>query len=236
MQLLNDPAGFIIATAYLLPALLLGFVLHEMAHAYVAVAQGDDTPRRDGRLSPDPRRHLDPIGLVMVILLHFGYAKPVRITPSRFKNEYSHLMVALAGPVTNLVIAGLASIPLHLMASRSLFGLFFGMPCPTGGNPADILQAELFYIYSLNLFLFVFNLLPVPPLDGFEMLATALRRNNPRLLFQIETNRQMIVMGFFLVAFVLPSLGLPNILFIFIRAVVTPIASLLGVPIQFPCG
>lgn len=240
MLFFGDPQTFIIGTLFLIPALILGFTLHEMAHAYVAVAQGDLTPKVDGRLSPDPRRHIDAYGLLMVILLRFGYAKPVMINPARLRGEASRLLVALAGPFTNLAIAVAASVPLRLLEQPSLLGAFgWDYRCTLPASPLQLLTAELFYIYVLNLYLMVFNLLPVPPLDGFEMIRTALARRNPRLLWQIESNRQAILLGFFVIAFAFPLIGLPNVVFVLINAIVTPVANLLGIPIPVPafvCG
>jgi len=93
----GDPATFLLRVLFLVPALLLGFVLHEFAHAAVALSQGDPTPKNQGRLSLDPRRHLDPVGVLMVLFVGIGYARPVQINPSRLRTEFSRLLVALAG-------------------------------------------------------------------------------------------------------------------------------------------
>src|SRR5207245_4060068 len=84
----GDPIQFIIAAIFLIPGLVLGLVLHEAAHAAVAVARGDQTPRLDGRLSLNPSHHLDPLGTIAVLLVHFGWAKPVRINPSRMRHRF----------------------------------------------------------------------------------------------------------------------------------------------------
>jgi len=227
----GDPNIILLRIAFLVPALLLGFVLHEMAHAYVAVALGDDTPRRQGRLSPDPRRHLDPLGTIMVLLIGVGYAKPVQINPSALRTTTNKLAVALAGPLTNLAVAVLVSIPLKLMASTTLGGQTWPVACSLSAPPAAVLTTELFYIYSLNLLLAVFNLLPIPPLDGFELVRAVLRSRNPRLLFQIEMNRQGILLLFFVAV-----LFLPGILFGILNLVLNPLTSLLGVPLVRACG
>ncbi|MHB8509542.1 MAG: site-2 protease family protein [Candidatus Dormibacteria bacterium] len=229
MRVLSNPQAFLIGTLFLLPALVLGFVLHEMAHAYVAVAQGDDTPRYDGRLSPDPRHHLEPIGLLMVLIIGFGYAKPVRINPSRMRGEFSQLLVALAGPLTNLVIAAAVSVPLRFITAGDPLGALF-TPCDLGAGPAAILHIELLYIYSLNLLLFIFNLLPIPPLDGFQLVRALLRKSNPRLLFQIEANQQFIALGFFALLFYTGILG-PVL-----RVVLGPLVAIFGVGVGYPCG
>ena len=111
-MLFGDPQQFIITSLFLIPGLLLGLVLHEYAHARVAVARGDETPRIDGRLSLDPSHHLDPLGTIAIFLIHFGWAKPVRINPGRMRHRFDPALVALAGPLTNLLIAVALSIPL----------------------------------------------------------------------------------------------------------------------------
>jgi Zn-dependent protease len=231
---LGDPVIVFIRVIFLIPALLIGFTLHEYAHALVAVRQGDPTPRNQGRLSLDPRRHLHPLGTIMVVLSGVGFAKPVMVNPRNFKNERSALMVALAGPAANLLIAVAASLALKVVADAT--ALQPGRPnfftaCSLTTSPLEVLKSELYFIYTLNLYLMVFNLLPVPPLDGFEILRTTLRKTNPRLLYQVESNRDSIILVVVLIALVAASL-----LFFVMGLVVNPIATLLGVPAGFPCG
>lgn len=237
----GDPVQFLLRLVFLVPALFLGFVLHEFAHAAVAVSQGDPTPRHQGRLSLDPRRHLDPVGIVLVLFVGIGYAKPVQINPSRLRGEFSRLMVALAGPAANLAIAVVASLALKIIESNQVV---FGLPpftafCSVSLSPIEVLKTALLYIYTLNLFLMLFNLIPIPPLDGFELIRTALRRNNPRLLFQIEMNRQQIFFAFIAIFFLLPAL-VPAFDFLsffrIMQLILQPLVLLLGVPLRLPCG
>jgi Zn-dependent protease len=237
----GDPANLLPRLVFFVPALLLGFVLHEMAHAYVAVSQGDQTPRIDGRLSPDPRRHIDPVGLILILIVGFGYARPVSINPSRMRGQYSRLLVALAGPATNLALALVASVFIKLLGfgavATTTGGMFFQPPpCSLTSTPAAVLATELLYIYTLNLFLMIFNLIPIPPLDGFELIRTPLRRTNPRLLYNIEMNQQGIFFAFILVAFLVPSFIpiFPGFLTL-VSFLLTPLTTLLGVPLSFPC-
>lgn len=239
--MIGDPVFFLLRLLFLVPALFLGLVLHELAHAVVAVSQGDPTPRNQGRLSLDPRRHIDPVGLVLVLFVGIGYARPVQINPNRLRGEFSRLLVALAGPATNLLIAVLASVVLKLIAnSQAVLGLpNFDAFCSISSTPLDVAKTALFYIYTLNLFLMLFNLVPIPPLDGFELIRTALRRNNPKLLFQVETNSQQIFFVFLIVFFLLPSF-VPAFGFLsFFRVMIfilTPLINLLGVPLMLPCN
>lgn len=229
-----DPRTFIPRLIFLVPALLIGFTLHEFAHALVAVRLGDPTPRNQGRLSLDPRRHLHPFGTIMVLLAGIGFAKPVMINPRNLRGEMGQLIVSLAGPAANLAIAILASVALKVVAQTTAAPgsppNFFTV-CSLTSSPIEVLKAELFVIYTLNLYLMIFNLLPIPPLDGFEIIRTTLRRRNPRLLYQIDSNRDSIVMVFVLVALVASS-----VIFLLLNLVVNPIATILGVPLGFPCG
>lgn len=231
-MLRGDPHTLVLRLLFFIPALAIGFTLHEAAHALVATVQGDPTPKNQGRLSLNPIRHVDPLGLIMILLIGVGYAKPVQINPSKFRSQWSHLLVALAGPAANLAIAVAVSIPLKVMAGTTglLGGPDFSAPCSLTAPPLDVLKTELFFIYTLNLFLMVFNLLPIPPLDGFELVRSVLRRSNPGLLFRIESNRQQIYLVVLLV-----FLFAPQILFFVIDFIVNPVATVLGVPLNYPC-
>src|SRR5258708_7192382 len=236
----GDPVAFLLRVLFLVPALLLGFVLHEFSHAAVALSQGDPTPRNQGRLSLDPRRHLDPVGALMVLFVGIGYARPVQINPSRLRTEFSRLLVALAGPAANLAIALVASLALKLIiGSQAVLGSPIFAFCSISTSPLEIAKTALFYIYTINLSLMLFTLVRIPPLDGFELIRTPLRRNNPRLLFQIEMNSQQLFFGFLLVFFLLPVF-VPTFSFLsFFRimaVILNPLVTVLGVPLQLPCG
>jgi Zn-dependent protease len=220
---ISDPLRFVVSTLYLLPAILVGLVLHELAHAYVAVARGDPTPRLDGRLSLNPARHLDPLGTIMLILFRFGYARPVRVNPLRLRGPFDMALVALAGPLANLLIAVIVSFPLKiLIAQRQLPGCFEALGgarvcIPSlSSDPLTILVHLLVGIFYLNIVLMVFNLLPIPPLDGYN-LVKALAGPGSRAFF-IRLERQLqIVYAVLLIALFLGGAGL------LFRYVITPI-------------
>lgn len=134
--------------------------VHEFAHAFVATKLGDQTPRLSGRLTLNPMAHIDPIGAIMIMLVGFGYAKPVQVNPRNFKNPKSGMAItALAGPISNILMAFIFIILMHLCAL---------------GNAANIL-VQAFYIFfyfaaSINIGLAIFNLIPIPPLDGSRVL------------------------------------------------------------------
>lgn len=198
-MLFGNPQQFIITSLYLIPGLLLGLVLHEYAHARVAVARGDQTPRLDGRLSLDPSHHLDPLGTIAIFLIKFGWAKPVRINPARMRHRYDPALVALAGPVTNLLIAVALSIPLKVLLGTAPAGTF------EMGPVSSVLFRLLLSAFYLNIVLGIFNILPIPPLDGYNLVATLLRRRFPRFFFQVDANRQVITLVLILVVFFLPQ-------------------------------
>lgn len=173
-NLLSDPVNFLIGKLLTLPAILIALTVHEVCHGFVAYKCGDPTARMTGRLSFNPLRHIDPAGFLLLLFFGFGYAKPVLINPNNFrKPRRDTALVSLAGPLSNLVMAFfgiliywlfyLLAIP-HLLASQAPFLL----------NLADVLNTFFFAFCSINLGLFVFNLIPIPPLDGSKILFSVL--------------------------------------------------------------
>jgi Zn-dependent protease len=167
-----DDIVFRVAT-WLIP-LVVAIVLHEISHGWVANAFGDPTARDLGRLSPNPVRHVDPIGTVVLPLVLavsgapvFGWAKPVPVVAQRMRNPRVHMMiVALAGPGMNLLLAMVAGIVLALVRPEEM---------PRG--PAELfVLMNLFNFIAINLFLAIFNLLPLPPFDGGHVVEGLLPR------------------------------------------------------------
>jgi Zn-dependent protease len=166
------------------PALLIGFAFHEYAHAWVADRLGDPTPRSQGRLTMNPFVHLDFFGTLMALFYRFGWAKPVLTQPHYFKGKQVRgmMLVAIAGPLANLLIAFLATI--GWLLTLVLLGNSSWTPT----------IAQVFYaIVSMNLSLGVFNLLPIPPLDGFSILRWALPRRFSNILNTLETYGMFIL-------------------------------------------
>jgi Zn-dependent protease len=147
--------------------------LHEFAHALIAVKLGDDTPRLQGRLTINPTAHIDPIGAVLIFLFGFGYAKPVSVRMRKFKNpKVGMALVALAGPVCNLIQALISLLIVNgLMAAMKYMVLSLSMLEMI--KPMTYICMFFFFAAQINVNLAVFNLLPVPPLDG-SRIATVL--------------------------------------------------------------
>lgn len=147
---------------YRVPAVIIAISFHECAHAYAAYRCGDPTARNLGRMTLNPVAHFDPVGLVMLLIARFGWAKPVPINTRNFKNpRRDEIIVALAGVATNLLIAFLT------------YGIMFVLQVFTTVE-IDIVYRLLETLFFINLSFFVFNLLPVPPLDGYRVISCIL--------------------------------------------------------------
>lgn len=149
---------------YVLLTLALAFSVHEFAHAYVAYKFGDPTAKNQGRLTLSPFAHLDLLGTLLIFLAGFGWARPVPVNRFYFKNpRLAGILVSVAGPLSNLALAGLGFVIWYAMID---FGIMRALP--------DWFAAgfDLFFqiFISLNAVLFVFNLLPFPPLDGYRII------------------------------------------------------------------
>ena len=226
MPLSGDPTQFLINAIYLIPALLIGLIGHAFAHALVAVARGDQTPRIDGRLSLNPSRHLDPLGTIAIFLIGFGWAKPVRINPYRMHSRFDPALVGLAGPVANLLLAIVLAIPIKLAVRAGTFN--DGSPPWHFSWPPWHL---LYLAFILNVVLAIFNLLPLPPLDGYNVLAALFRRRFGELFFRIDMNRQVIILLFVLVLVVASYVGTQVL-----QVIAQPVADVILKAPPFPLG
>lgn len=181
---------------------VFAFAYHEFGHALVADRLGDMTPRLNGRMTLNPFPHLSLVGMIMLLLIGFGWAvTPINPNQLRGNPRTSHAIVAIAGPASNFVMAVLFAIGLRLLLFWNRSGL------PPGVNQGII--EFLFTLFNigvgLNLFLIAFNLLPIPPLDGFWVLRGVLPIE---LAYQLDALRPYGMLIFLLVIFVLPRVGL----------------------------
>ena len=146
-----------------LPGLIMALALHEYAHAWAAVKMGDFTPKMMGRLTLNPMAHIDPIGLVVLLIARFGWAKPVVINPHNFRDrKKGEILVAVAGPAMNFLLAFLALGVMLLLTKRMQMDMSYG------------LKAVLWLIVVYNINFGIFNLIPLPPLDGSRILMAML--------------------------------------------------------------
>ena len=215
MELLSNP---IIASILMLVILIYSAILHEIAHGYVADRLGDPTARLLGRLTLDPRPHIDPwMSIALPLLLFFtgspvifGGAKPVPVDDFNLRDGDRDLaLVALSGPLTNAIIAGIAAALYHTI------GFFVGN---TFSEPIVVIEFILRLIINLNVLLAIFNLVPIPPLDGSKIFALLLPPHMARTYLSIGN------FGPFLLFFILLSSAFQNVL----RALMSFALSLLG--------
>jgi Zn-dependent protease len=200
-----------------IPALLIGLAFHEYAHAWVADYLGDSTPRSQGRLTINPLVHLDIFGTIMILLYQFGWAKPVQINPNNFRGNplRARMFVSLAGPVMNLLIAFLSMI----IWGISEYFLQDSLWWPH-------LYLVLRSIVTLNIGLGIFNLIPVPPLDGFAVLGGLLPRNLAEKLWALEPYGILILMVLLFTNILSPLSTIRDAIFYFYQIIISRILSL----------
>lgn len=176
------------------PMVLLALICHELAHGYASGKLGDPTPRMSGRMSFNPAAHLDLVGTLLMIFTGFGWAKPVPINPSYYKNSKKGMaLVALAGPLANLLLAAAALV---------VYAIVYIVYYKTGifGGYIEAIAYILFMFAQLNLCFMVFNFIPIPPLDGSRVLGVFLSN---RAYFKLQQYEQYS----FILIIVLSALG-----------------------------
>ncbi|GIW07209.1 MAG: peptidase [Dehalococcoidia bacterium] len=179
--------------------LIVAFTLHELAHAMVAWWLGDPTARNYGRITLNPLAHLDPLGLILILLAGFGWAKPVPFNPYRlrFGPRTGSALVAAAGPAMNLILAFLFAVPIRL----GLIELSGGLPA-SYGDVAGIVEFICMTNVSLNVLLCIFNLLPLAPLDGFRIAVAVTPKDLSDTLLRLEPYGMFILFGLFALGYV----------------------------------
>jgi Zn-dependent protease len=187
-------------------SLIIAFTVHELAHAYVAYKFGDPTAKNEGRLTLNPIAHLDPIGTLLIFIAGFGWARPVPVNRAYFKRpRLAGILVSIAGPLSNLLIAFVGILLWETLIKFDLVqALDFISP------KMDEFMYDLFnMLVSLNVMLFVFNLIPFPPLDGYRILEDLAPENIRSKMISIE----------------------PYGSFIFLFLIITPLGSYIFTPI-----
>ncbi len=174
----------------LIPVVVFALVIHEFSHAWVANKLGDPTARYSGRLTLNPMAHLDPIGTLMILLVGFGYAKPVPVDTRYLSNPRVDMMkIAFAGPAANLLLA------------------FIGGTIIRSGFVGGTILSMIFLFTQINIMLAVFNMIPIPPLDGSQIFSGLMMRKNPELVYKLQTYGPQILLGLIMIGFIFPRIS-----------------------------
>lgn len=159
--------GELLTALLSVPGVIIAMTFHEFAHAFAADKLGDDTPRREGRISLNPLAHIDPIGFVMLLFAGFGWGKPVNVNPRNYNRDISmekaDAIVSVAGPIMNFLLALVFGI--IYMAIFKICGI-----AVLSNTVASIIMQMMLYVITINIGLGVFNLIPLPPLDGSKVI------------------------------------------------------------------
>ncbi|MGN0266335.1 MAG: site-2 protease family protein [Lachnospiraceae bacterium] len=166
---------------YLIPGILFAITLHEFAHGFVSWKLGDLTAKNAGRLTLNPLSHLDPLGAVCMLLFHMGWAKPVPINPWYYKNKkLGIILTSLAGPLMNILTGGISIFVMVWMEMAVRGGIL------AAGNAVNTIYTILYYFSVLSINLAVFNLIPIPPLDGSKILIPFLSSKAQEWFYRYE--------------------------------------------------
>ena len=176
-----------------LPGIILGLTVHEYSHALVAHMCGDSTAKDQGRVSLNPLKHIDPLGFIMLIIAGFGWAKPVQFNEQNLRNPKTDVIkIALAGPLSNAVIAMILSVVFSLLSSA-----YPEYHTPVMSVIFEVLSSAIY----LNWALFIFNLIPLPPLDGSHLLLSQFKKF-PNLYNGLYKYGSLLLFGLIIVSFV----------------------------------
>jgi Zn-dependent protease len=209
LLLRDEPQVFV---AFLI-AVIAGITFHEFSHAAVATLQGDQTARSQGRLTLNPISHLDPLGSIALVLAGFGWGRPVPFSPAQLRSRrFGAAMVGLAGPAANFLLALLAVIALRIV-----------YPSAVSAFDVDFSVILLDMLVTLNVVLGVFNLLPIPPLDGSRLLSLALPPSRQNIVYFLDQYGIFLLLGLLILA--------PNLLTPIFRAITEALYGLVGLPV-----
>jgi Zn-dependent protease len=190
---LNNFVAFVLAALLLVPALLVAIPVHEMGHALAAYFLGDRSVRYFGYLTPNPRRFLDPLGVIAVFVALVGWGRRVPVQPNRISGPTQRVIHELGGPVANLVVAIVLGFAWRLLSRM-------GMASSLDLSPG-LFGAAIYVIVFLNLSIFAFQLLPIPGLDGWAVIEAIFRNRNARFFYDVNSRRQQIWIGCIVVIF-----------------------------------
>jgi Zn-dependent protease len=173
---------YLLMILYLLPAFVIALSFHEAAHAWMANRMGDPTAKNLGRLTLDPTKHIDLVGIISFLIIGFGWAKPVPTNPRNYYNyKKANILVALAGVTTNLILSFVFYFVLFIV--MNVFGV-----------TSQIIITILYYIVMMNIVLCVFNLIPIPPLDGHHLISGLIARRSPKFyMYYMRYGRYLLI-------------------------------------------
>ncbi|SNR87194.1 Zn-dependent protease (includes SpoIVFB) [Anaerovirgula multivorans] len=164
-----------------LPGILIALTVHEFSHAYSAYLLGDTTAKQYGRLTLNPLSHIDIVGFLMLIFFRFGWAKPVPINPNNFSNrKMGYFLVSIAGPLSNVILAIITTLIMAIAIRLQLNVFIYNM---------------LYYAIFINLVLAVFNLFPIPPLDGSKILLAVLPHSMEQKYYQLQKYSYILLLA-----------------------------------------
>jgi len=186
---------FLVAAVMLVPALLIAIPLHEMGHAAAAYLLGDRSVRYFGYFTWNPRRFIDPLGVIAVFIALVGWGKKVPVQPNRINTMGQKVLFELGGPAANLLAALAFGVMLRFLLAA-------GVRVPSIGSPLEIAAYLVYAIWFLNLSIFAFQLLPIPGLDGWDIVEALFRNRNPRFFFNVSARRREIWIGAIVVIFI----------------------------------
>ncbi len=177
--------------------IVMALSVHELAHGYAAYKMGDDTARLAGRLTLNPLAHIDPVGFLMMVLVGYGWAKPVPINTLRFREQRKGLaIVSFAGPLSNLVLAFVSALFCCLLSALGYAPVLYAEFAPL-----NVLAYTLYLFALLNIGLALFNLIPLPPLDGSNILLSFLKPHAAQKYMQIRFYTRYIFLGLMALSF-----------------------------------
>jgi Zn-dependent protease len=215
----NAFVAFVLAALVLVPALLVAIPVHEMGHAAAAYLQGDRSVRYFGYFTLDPRRFLDPLGVIAVFVALVGWGRRVPVQPNRISSVRQRLVHELGGPAANLLVAIALGALLRFLTATGLHSTLDLSP--------GLIASALYAIVFLNLSIFAFQLLPIPGLDGWEVVETLFRSRNPRFFYNAYGRRRDIWVGLFVIFFLFQLFQGANLLALVMSPFYTP-ASLIS--------
>jgi Zn-dependent protease len=179
--------GVLFTKIIMLPGIILGLSLHEFAHAWMSNKLGDPTPERQGRLTVNPMAHIDWVGFLALLLVGFGWGKPVEIDPRYYKHpRRDEFLVAIAGVTMNLIIAVILSFP-----TKALMSLYYR----SGTALIENVFLIFYYAVMINLVLMIFNLIPCPPLDGWNIVTQLFKLDKYKWWYKVYQYGTWILLG-----------------------------------------